>query len=306
MRLEPHKAITFILLTFIFICCKNKEAKNIVAKVDSTLKKTVEKIAPPKEQNLKPVITYHWVKKKEWQSQKDSFAGAQHLDILSAINRVDKLHLKWLDSILVPSDYTKELKDYLPFPDNVEVLKNVNKIIIFSYPTQAFAAYENGKIVLAGPTNMGKKSTPTPQGLFFTNWKAKKTVSTSNDEWVLKWNFNVSNKGGVGFHEYSLPGYPASHSCMRLWSSNAQFLYSWADQWILKDNQQLLASGTPVIIFGKYPFGKPRPWHQLAQDPNALTISIDSLNRYIEPHLQKILEKQNQRQEVIADSSILK
>jgi hypothetical protein len=39
---------------------------------------------------------------------------------------------------------------------------------------------------------------------FFTNWKAEET--TSDDEWDLRWNFNIENKLGVGWHQYSLQG----------------------------------------------------------------------------------------------------
>ncbi len=91
-------------------------------------------------------------------------------------------------------------------------MKNIDKIIFFSYPTQVFATYENGDLVYTGPTNMGRKKDPTPTGLFYSNWKAEETTSTFNDEWDLKWNFNIENKLGVGWHQYSLPGYPASHS----------------------------------------------------------------------------------------------
>jgi hypothetical protein len=54
---------------------------------------------------------------------------------------------------------------------------------------------------------MGREKDQTPTGLFFTNWKAEETTSTFNDEWV-KMNYNIIN--WVGFHQYSLPGYPAS------------------------------------------------------------------------------------------------
>jgi hypothetical protein len=59
----------------------------------------------------------------------------------------------------------------------------------------------------AGPTKWGEKH-KTPTGLF-SNWKAEETTSTF-DEWDLRWNFNIENKLGVGWHQYSLQGYPAS------------------------------------------------------------------------------------------------
>ncbi len=85
---------------------------------------------------------------------------------------------------------------YMPFPLDVPFLKDVRKIIFFSYPSQSFGAYEYGNLVYAGPTNMGRKKDPTPEGFYHANWKAEKTTSTFDDEWELKWNFNVENKEG--------------------------------------------------------------------------------------------------------------
>ncbi|MFT3903497.1 MAG: L,D-transpeptidase [Niabella sp.] len=282
----------------VFAACNTGEDKTQPSPQDTALT-SADSTLPAKEivPANKPGIHYHFIHKKEWQPLKDSFEGLKHIEILQAINRVDKKHLYYLDSILVPDRYDLPLEIYLPFPEYVEELKDVRKILLFSYPTQVFAAYEQGKLVMTGPTSMGRKNKQTPQQLYFTNWKAKRTTSTVDDAWVLNWNFNVHNTWGVGFHEYALPGYPASHSCMRLLESDAKKLYDWADQWILKQNK-LAASGTPVIVFGKYPFGEPRPWHKLAENPDALTISTDSLRPYIEPHLSVILEKQQQRQQV--------
>lgn len=286
----------YLLLIFILQACDqintNKDkpiADTNTVNTDTLIVKTTPVV---------PAFTYHFIKKKDWQALKDSFEGAAYPDILNAINRVDAKHLKRLDSILVPSDYSQPLEHYLPFPQEVDFLKDVNKIILFSYPAQVFAAYENGKMILTGPTSMGRKTKPTPQKLYFANWKAKRTVSTVDDAWILNWNFNVHNTWGVGFHEYELPGYPASHSCMRLLEKDAKFLYGWADQWILK-NGQLAAAGTPVIVFGKYPFGEARPWYKLAEDPSALTIHSDSLKQYIEPHLPEIIQKQEQRKSIV-------
>jgi hypothetical protein len=56
-------------------------------------------------------------------------------------------------------------------------------IILFSYPSQTFAAYENGQLVRTGPTNMGREKIKLQLVCFFTNWKAEETTSTFNDEW---------------------------------------------------------------------------------------------------------------------------
>ena len=131
---------------------------------------------------------------------------------------------------------------------------------------------------MQGQSNMGKKSTPTPAKLYFCNWKSKRSISTVNSRWILNWNFNISNYGGIGFHEYALPGYPASHSCMRLRAEDAKFLYYWAEQWVLSSNgQQILAKGTPVIIHGEYPYGSERPWYNVVNNPNAMKYNQDSI-----------------------------
>jgi hypothetical protein len=202
-----------------------------------------------------------------------------------------------MDSIIVATDMTGDLAYYLPFPLEVSSLSEVPKVIFFSYATQTFGAYEYGELVRTGPTNMGRKNDQTPSGLFFTNWKAEKTTSTFNDEWDLRWNFNIANKLGVGWHQYELPGYPASHSCLRLQESDARYLYDWADQWVLKDEETVLVKGTPVIIFGSYPFGDSKPWYQVVSNPKALDLSADVIEKQVAPFLSTILSQQENRVE---------
>jgi lipoprotein-anchoring transpeptidase ErfK/SrfK len=230
-----------------------------------------------------------------------SFTPGQKAVVLK-LNRVDAASYKRLDTIIVPEQIDTNWLAYCIFPTELPLLKDVRKMVFFAYYPQAFAAYENGKLILWGPTNMGKKATPTPTGLFSANWKALESVSTVDDEWVLKWNFNVWNKGGVGWHQYQLPGYPASHSCMRLLEEDAKYLYTWADMWVLR-NGQLAAQGTPVLIFGAYPFGKGKPWWQLVGNNAALNIPADSINAMVQPHLEKILQRQAQRDSLQAPSA---
>ncbi|AYN02938.1 L,D-transpeptidase [Flavobacterium sp. 140616W15] len=239
-------------------------------------------------------ISYRIENRKDW-LKANTTADAQ-LDILVAVNRTDKTNFAKMDSILVPSDLKGKIEHYLPFPLTVPYLRAIDKVIFFSYPSQTFAAYEKGQLVYTGPTNMGRKKDPTPTGLFYTNWKAEKTVSTFNDEWDLKWNFNIENKKGVGFHEYALPGYPASHSCLRLQEKDARYLYDWADQWVLADKENVKVKGTPVIVFGTYDFDGKKPWLQLAKDPKALEISPEEIEKETKPFLDKILTEQKNRE----------
>ncbi len=272
------KYILATIVAFAFIACKEETSV-------SEKKKTPERRQPK-------TIEYKWKKAKEWFEQT---SDSDAVSIVLAANRTDRANFVKMDSVIVPTDLTGDIAYYLPFPFEVESLAEVNKIIFFSYATQTFAAYENGQLIRTGQTNMGRKKDPTPTGLFFSNWKAEETTSTFNDEWDLKWNFNIANKLGVGWHQYELPGYPASHSCLRLIEKDAKFLYEWADQWVLLDDDTVSVKGTPVIIFGKYDFDAPKPWLQLATDPKALTIPEDEIAKLAAPFLSKILTEQQKR-----------
>jgi hypothetical protein len=217
------------------------------------------------------------------------------LQIALALNRTDSTNFAAMDSVLIPDDMSGDLEFYLPFPLTVTSLDNVNKLICFSYATQTFATYEKGQLIYSGPTNMGRKKDPTPTGLFYANWKAEQTTSTFNDEWDLRWNFNIENKEGIGWHQYALPGYPASHSCLRLQEKDARYLYEWADQWVLNGHDSILLKGTPVLVFGSYDFDAAKPWLQLTADPHAIDISENEIQRQISPYLNDILAEQEKR-----------
>jgi len=218
------------------------------------------------------------------------------LRIMLAVNKTDSSHFAQMDSVIVPVDLTGDIVYYLPFPLSISYLKKINKIIFFSYATQTFATYEKGELIYTGPTNMGRKKDVTPTGLFFANWKAKETTSTFNDEWNLRWNFNIANTQGIGWHQYDMPGYPSSHSCLRLLEKDARYLYNWADQWILDEKDNLIVNGTPIIIFGNYDFDAPRPWLQLVANPRYLDITKAELQNKTKPYLNKILLEQRKRE----------
>jgi hypothetical protein len=273
-----------ISIIILFASCKQQ------ADVESVESEPVIKRQEPKS------VSFHFENTKQWLSANS--ANNKMLRIAYAVNRTDATNLKQMDSILIPGDMSGDIEFYLPFPMTVSYLKDIKKVIFFSYATQTFAAYEKGQLVYTGPTNMGSEKHKTPEGLFFTNWKAEETTSTFDDEWELRWNFNVENKLGVGWHQYSLPGYPASHSCLRLQETDAKYLYDWADEWQLADSETVKVKGTPVIVFGSYDFAAPRPWLQLATDPKALAISENQIEEETMPFLSDILKEQKNRDAV--------
>ncbi|MFN8286911.1 MAG: L,D-transpeptidase [Chitinophagales bacterium] len=218
---------------------------------------------------------------------------APEFPIVLALNRIDSVRVWRLDTLVVP-DTLLDWNAYCPFPLELRAAKDIHKIIFYSYPVEAFAAYENGKLVRWGPVSLGKQETPTPTGLFHTNWRAKRTVSTVDDDWIMNWYFNLDNMEGVSMHEYEMPGYPASHACARLYRADAIFFYNWCQSWVL-NKKQIAAYGTPVIIYGVYPWGERKPWRRLAEDKRAITITEMELGKQLQPYLPLILQRQQQR-----------
>ena len=228
------------------------------------------------------------VKTRKSISELESRLGPDAFTATLKINRIDKKHIRVGDLLVIPNA-SADLVNLAPFPNELAAARTIPKLLLVSRRVQAFGAYESGKLVRWGPTSTGKKSTPTPAGLYHTNWKAKTTRSSVNASWVLPWCFNLDNFSGVSFHQFDLPGYPASHGCVRLLEEDAKWIYDWAEQWKLSNTDRfLLAVGTPVIIFGDYSYGEKPLWKRLADDPSASAISIAESETALNQHLATI------------------
>jgi lipoprotein-anchoring transpeptidase ErfK/SrfK len=224
-------------------------------------------------------------------SQIKTEIGEENLAVVLKLNRVDAGHLRPGDTLMIPEPVTN-ISDLSPFPREVETARDIPRLLFVSRRVQAFGAYEFGRLVRWGPTSTGKRSTPTPAGLYHTNWRSKATRSTVNSAWLLRWYFNLDNAKGISIHEYELPGYPASHSCVRLLAEDAAWFYGWADEWKLSaDRRQIVAYGTPVIVFGAYIYGEKPPWKRLATDHCATTVTNGELEETLLPHLPVIRQR---------------
>lgn len=203
----------------------------------------------------------------------------EELTIIGALNRINPERIGLKKAFVYPDTMVSDILFYTPFPASLSSFDSVSKLILVNKRLQAMGMYENGKLIHWGPVSTGKKSTPTPNGLYHTNYKAKLKISTVNGTWRMPWYFNISNYGGIGLHEYLLPGYPASHSCVRLYREDAIKIYNWADSWELsKDGTTVLKKGTPVIIFGNYNFDSIPSWKKAVENPDELKLNTDELD----------------------------
>jgi hypothetical protein len=192
------------------------------------------------------------------------FTPAQ-IETLEMLNRRDREHLlrptPRVPGIVVPETWEDDVLKYSPFPVQWPAVADVPKALVVSQPIQAFAAYERGRLVRWGPTSTGRKDKQTPEGVYHLTWRSRKRRSTDNQAWLLEWYFNFVNERGVSFHLFELPGYPASHACVRLLQRDAQWVYEWGEQWTLSaDKRYAEKEGSLVVILGTYAFGSPAPW----------------------------------------------
>jgi hypothetical protein len=214
-----------------------------------------------------------------------------NLTLVLDINRIDVSHIRKGAVLMVPDDFS-DPAIFAPFPEVLSSAYIVPKLMVVSQQMQAFGVYEYGMLVRWGPVSTGKALTPTPSRLYFTNWKGLSVTSTVDDAWVMPWYFNLENKLGVSMHQYELPGYPASHACVRLLEDDAIWLYHWADQWKLSPNGETIqAYGTPVIIFGAYEYKNIAPWKHLVETPNNASIDQESMEKVLTRYLPEILRK---------------
>ena len=288
--------ICFAIISFVH--CGQEKAADIKA---IHLKEQKEKQEIPK-----PVINYHLVPlDSNCISWLRSMTNGDSMKLILMLNRIDKRYLYTQDSLVLPDTFISNLNIYSPFPDSMIILKDIHKVIFFSYYAEAFAVYEYGVQTRWGPVSMGSYYTQTPTGLYFTNWKSKLAISREHPDWLMKWFFNLDNYNGISMHEYDMPGFPASHACIRLYDEDARWLYYWADQWICSSYTKIDAYGTPVIIYSSYPFFKRRPWRNLADNNKAILITEEGLTNETKNFLPLIMQRQITRDSVLMSRDTL-
>ncbi|CAM4314718.1 L,D-transpeptidase [Gillisia limnaea] len=231
------------------------------------------------------------------EKQIDSFStrySYEERKLIFALNRLDPTRLQLGMNLLIPDTLFDDINKYSPFPEELDILDSIPKAVLISQRIQGFALYAKGRLVKWGPVSSGKQSTPTPNGLHYGNYKAKKKISTVNPDWLLPYYFNFMNFEGVGVHQYSLPGYPASHACVRLRLEDSQFIYDWANQWELdKTGQKIERNGTPFIVFGEYDYTNPVPWQKLGRDAKSNHLTKEERETLIQYSREFMKNKKN-------------
>lgn len=143
--------------------------------------------------------------------------------IYMKVNRIDRQYIPAGRSVLLPVDVQKAAQ-YIPVPEFLTDSRGEREIRVF-LARQYFGAYEKGKLLFWGPVSSGRKTYATPPGKFFVNYKQRHKRSIKYDNAPMPYSINYY--GGYFMHQQSLPGYPASHGCVRLLMTDAEKLFNW-------------------------------------------------------------------------------
>ena len=93
--------------------------------------------------------------------------------------------------------------------------------------TQNFHYYEQGNHVRSGVISSGTSGHLTPRGVYRAGMKQrnKKSGLYPKPNGGAAMHYAIQIRGDYFLHEGFLPGRPASHGCVRVWTEDAKFLF---------------------------------------------------------------------------------
>lgn len=98
-------------------------------------------------------------------------------------------------------------------------------LVIVSIPDQLVHVYRNGIRIAASTCSTGKPGHSTPTGVFKILQKDKHHKSSTYSNAPMP-NMNRLTWSGIALHAGKLPGYPASHGCVRLPMQFSELLFN--------------------------------------------------------------------------------
>ena len=114
-------------------------------------------------------------------------------------------------------------------------------MVLVSVPEQTMHVYRNGILIGRSTVSTGSKGNATPGGVFSILEKKQEHYSKKYDNAPMP-NMQRLTWTGIAMHSGNLPGYPASHGCIRLPFDFSQLLFS-----------ETSKGGTVVVGDGKVP-----------------------------------------------------
>ena len=128
-------------------------------------------------------------------------------------------------------------------------------LVIVSLPDQLVHVYRNGVRIAASTCSTGKLGHRTPTGVFKILQKDKNHRSSTYNNAPMP-NMNRLTWSGIALHAGQLPGYPASHGCVRLPKEFSALLFDITRLGmtvvIADDSSQPEEVAHPGMVLGEY------------------------------------------------------
>ena len=201
----------------------------------------------------------------------------------TTVNRKDIQFVRMGDTLLIPDTLLEDLRAYSVFPQFYRGADTLPKLVMVSNAMQSYACYEYGELVRFAAANTGEERKPTLPGRYAVNWTDRKRLSSLDSTWVLPFTVNFHLYAGSALHQFEMPGRPVSHSCVRQFLSDADWLYHWVDQGkVDKERRRVIPmTGTPLIIIDVFDFTRKKggPWLDLVSNRDIeLDLPEDPMN----------------------------
>lgn len=210
----------------------------------------------------------------------DSTVAAYRM--MRLLNRKDLQYVRVGDTLVMADTVVSDLRAYSVFPQYWSGGDTIPKIILVSNTWQSYACYEYGELVRFAACNTGEERKPSFPGRYAVYWRQRLRISSLNDEWKLPFTVNFHLQAGSAFHQFDMPGRPVSHSCVRQFIEDAEWLFRWV-RVARKDSVRhvyIPLSGTPVIILDVFDFSRRRggPWlERTTNEPTVNDLPIDPM-----------------------------
>jgi hypothetical protein len=166
---------------------------------------------------------------------------------------------------VIAEEVVKDIADLKPdeFVWNPNIEPDGPVAVVVSLPEQRVHVFRNGVRIAVSTCSTGKPGHDTPAGVFVVLQKDKDHHSSTYNNAPMPY-MNRLTWSGIALHAGNLPGYPASHGCVRLPLDFSEKLFT------------VTHLGTPVIIAGA------------ASDPWSLTHPGMVLGAYAESEFEQI------------------
>ena len=280
MKLINNKLIFIIICVLLYSCnTKNNESET---KIKNTDQEEQENIIDEEEiYSLNyPEIKYNLVEIKSTNQlneiinnyKNDSILGPAYRKVLRTLNRKELRFFRVGQKVIIPDTAILDMRAYAIFPDEYKASKNLEKIVMIDIEYQCYGCYEYGKLVRFAATNTGSKASQTEPGRYAFAWKKKEHKSSYDSTWIMPFTMNM-HEFGTAMHQFVMPGRPVSHSCLRQFMDDAEWIFNWGQLPVIDKNRQIIKPGTPVIVLNRFDYSMKvgGPWLYLKSNKSYYT-----------------------------------